>query len=102
MRGYFQSDCGTTEPIWPESQFDNSCVITNESDFRDFFTPSNEQDIHGGFAHCHFSSEDDLQPLLKELKVTIRCVPRDGNDEPGTCFFTGKPAEKVAIFAKAY
>ena len=81
---------------------DNSRVITNESDFRDFFTPSKEQDIHGGFAHCHFSSEDDLQPLLKELKVTIRCVPRDGNDEPGTCFFTGKPAEKVAIFAKAY
>ncbi|MDA7874704.1 proline--tRNA ligase [Rhodopirellula sp.] len=81
---------------------DNSCVITNESDFRDFFTPENEQDIHGGFAHCHFSSEEELQPLLKELKVTIRCIPRDGNDEPGTCFLTGKPAEKKAIFAKAY
>lgn len=81
---------------------DNSCVITTESEFRDFFTPENEQDIHGGFAHCHFSSEEELQPLLKELKVTIRCIPRDGNDEPGTCFLTGKPAEKKAIFAKAY
>ncbi|MDE0862516.1 MAG: proline--tRNA ligase [Rubripirellula sp.] len=81
---------------------DNSCVITNESEFRDFFTPANEQDIHGGFAHCHFASEEELQPLLKELKVTIRCIPRDGNDEPGTCFFTGKPAEKKAIFAKTY
>jgi prolyl-tRNA synthetase len=81
---------------------DNSRVITNESDFRDFFTPENEQDIHGGFAHCHFSSEEELQPLLKELKVTIRCIPREGNDEPGICFLTGKTAAKKAIFAKSY
>ncbi|MGI9473008.1 MAG: proline--tRNA ligase [Rubripirellula sp.] len=81
---------------------ENSRVIDNEKDFRDFFTTSNEQEIHGGFAHCHFANEDVLQPLLKELKVTIRCVPRDDNDEPGTCFFTGKPAAKKAIFAKAY
>ena len=81
---------------------DNSCQIDNEADFRDFFTSSNEQEIHGGFAHCHFVDENELQPLLKELKVTIRCIPRDDNDEPGNCFFSGKPAAKKAIFAKAY
>jgi prolyl-tRNA synthetase len=80
----------------------HSVTITNEADFRQYFTSKTENEIHGGFAHCHFASEDELEPLLKELKVTIRCMPRDNNDEPGTCFFSGKPAAKKAIFAKAY
>jgi len=82
----------------------NTRVITNEKDFREFFTPKNEEnpEIHGGFALCHFVDHEVLQPLLKELKVTIRCVPRDHNDTPGTCFFTGKPAAKQALFAKSY
>lgn len=83
---------------------DHSVEIDNEARFRAFFTAKNadQPEIHGGFALCHFASEDALEPLLKELKVTIRCVPRDNNDTPGTCFATGKPAEKKAIFAKAY
>ncbi|MEM9644508.1 MAG: proline--tRNA ligase [Planctomycetota bacterium] len=79
---------------------DNTVTITNEADFRSFFT-AGEEEIHGGFAKCHFASESEIDGLLKELKVTPRCIPRDGN-EPGTCFLTGKPAEKFAIFAKAY
>lgn len=51
---------------------------------------------------CYFSSEEALQPLLDELKVTIRCIPLEDNDEPGTCFLTGQPAAKKAVFAKAY
>jgi prolyl-tRNA synthetase len=83
---------------------DHTVTITNEADFRDYFTPANPDapEIHGGFAVCHFADEPSLEPLLKDLKVTIRCVPSDGNDTPGTCFATGKPAEKQAIFAKAY
>ena len=81
---------------------DNTVTITNEADFRAFFTSKDEDSIHGGFAYCHFADEDSIEPLLKELKVTIRCVPRDNNDTPGTCFATGKPAAKQAIFAKAY
>jgi prolyl-tRNA synthetase len=80
----------------------NSTEITTEADFRNFFTAKNENEIHGGFAHCHFANEDDLEPLLKELKVTVRCIPRDNNDVAGTCFYSGKPAQRKAIFAKAY
>ncbi len=47
---------------------DNSREITNEADFRDFFTSANENEIHGGFAHCHFANEIELEPLLKELE----------------------------------
>ena len=79
-------------------------VIKTEQEFRAFFTPKNEEnpEIHGGFAVCHFADSEVVQPLLKELKVTIRCIPRDDNDSPGTCFLTGQPAAKQAIFAKAY
>jgi prolyl-tRNA synthetase len=81
---------------------DNSTVISNVADFRDFFTSADENQIHGGFAHCHFSDESDLETMLKELKVTIRCIPHGNNDQPGTCFVTGKPAARQAVFAKAY
>ncbi len=43
-----------------------------------------------------------MHELLKELKVTIRCVPLAGPEEPGKCIFTGKPSTKRAVFAKAY
>ncbi len=81
---------------------DNTVTITSEAAFREFFTSQDDKTIHGGFAYCHFADEASIEALLKELKVTIRCVPRDNNDTPGTCFATGKPAAKQAIFAKAY
>ncbi len=78
--------------------------IENETEFRQYFTPKNADnpEIHGGFAMCYFASEAAVQPLLDELKVTIRCIPLDDNDIPGICFLTGQPAEKKAVFAKAY
>ncbi len=83
---------------------DNTVEITDEKSFRDYFTPRNADDpeIHGGFAWCYFASEEEVQPLLNELKVTIRCIPLENNDQPGVCFLTGKPAPKRAVFAKAY
>ena len=81
---------------------ENSVNLDNEADFRDFFSTKDEKTIHGGFATCHFSDEASIEDLLKELKVTIRCVPQENNDTPGKCFATGKPAKKQAIFAKAY
>lgn len=83
---------------------DHTVEIDNEAEFRKYFTPKNSDnpEIHGGFAMCYFASEEALQPLLDELKVTIRCIPLDGNEQPGVCFLTGKPADKRAVFAKAY
>lgn len=88
-----------------ELQIKNTVEIDNEKDFRKLFTPKNADspEIHGGFALCYFASEEDVAPLLQELKVTIRCLPLANIDEPpGKCFLTGKPAARRAIFAKAY
>lgn len=82
----------------------NTCTIRTEKEFREFFTPVNQEnpEIHGGFAVCHFSNEEALEPLLKELKVTPRCIPLTENDSEGTCIVTGQKANKQAVFAKAY
>ena len=75
-------------------------------DFRAFFTPRNVDmpEIHGGFAICHWTESPEMDEILKELKVTIRCVPLDEVDRPtaGTCIFTGKPSQGRAVFAKSY
>ena len=83
---------------------ENTVTIDNVDDFKAYFTPKNadQPEIHAGFAMCHFSSEAEVQPLLDELKVTIRCIPIAGDDAGGPCFLTGKPSGKRAIFAKAY
>ncbi|MEZ6111103.1 MAG: proline--tRNA ligase [Pirellulaceae bacterium] len=73
-------------------------------EFRAFFTPQNadQPEIHGGFARCHFVDNEAVAEILKELKVTIRCIPLDAPEESGQCIFTGEPSAKRAIFAKAY
>jgi prolyl-tRNA synthetase len=78
--------------------------IDSLDEFRDFFTPQNEQkpEIHGGFALCHWHECDQVTELLKDLKVTIRCVPLHDHQQPGTCIFTGQPSPQRALFAKAY
>lgn len=70
--------------------------IQTEAEFRKYFNGN------PGFALCWFSSEEDVQPLLDELKVTIRCIPIESTGGEGVCFLTGKPTSQRAIFAKAY
>ena len=83
---------------------ENTQEIDNLDDFKAYFTPADPKkpEIHGGFALCHWCEDPAVEELLKELKVTIRCIPLVGNDEAGTCIFTGKPSTGRAVFAKAY
>ena len=111
-RDQFVRDIGNTLEEMQQGLFErakslreqNSVSLSDENGFREFFTPATPDgsEIHGGFATCHFADERDLEPILKELKVTIRCLPRGSSESRGTCFLTGKSAEQVGIFAKAY
>jgi prolyl-tRNA synthetase len=82
----------------------NTKTIDSLDDFRAYFTPANEDqpEIHGGFARCHFAEDPRTDEMLKELKVTIRCVALGEPEEKGTCLFTGLPSTRRGIFAKAY
>lgn len=74
--------------------------IDSKEAFYEFF----QGEKTGGFALCHWAGDNaDEDKLKKDLQVTIRCLPFDHRyDEQGTCFLTGKPSSRRAIFAKAY
>ena len=69
-----------------------------------FFTPKNadKPEIHGGFVRAKWCEDRETEDLLKESKLTIRCLPFDQPGTEGRCIITGKPATCDAIFAKAY
>ena len=78
--------------------------IDSLEEFRAYFTPDSDDPtaIHGGFAQCHFAEGEPMERVLKELKVSLRCVPLDAEEEDGTCIFSNQPSRKRAVFAKAY
>lgn len=79
--------------------------IDTEDEFRAFFTPANPEkpEIHGGFALTHWDGSAETEARIKEeLKVTIRCIPFDGDSSPGTCPFTGRPSARRVVWAKSY
>jgi prolyl-tRNA synthetase len=56
-----------------------------------------------GFARVWWAGDDAAELKVKEeTKATIRCFPFDQPGGSGTCFYTGQPAQKVAIFGRSY
>jgi len=86
----------------------NTRKIDKLDEFKAWFTPKNadQPEIHGGFALCHVVETPEVDKLLADMKVTIRCLPVKGAvadcDEPGKCIFTGQPSPRRAVLAKAY
>lgn len=71
--------------------------VNTKEEFYAFF----ENEV--GFASCHWSGDPAVEEKVqKELSVTIRCIPLEGNNEAGTCPFTGKPSPQRVLFAKSY
>ena len=57
----------------------------------------------GGWARAWWDGSDDEEQAVKdETGATIRCFPFEQPDGPGECVKSGRPAEKIALFAKAY
>ncbi|HEA30517.1 MAG TPA: proline--tRNA ligase [Leeuwenhoekiella sp.] len=57
----------------------------------------------GGFISAFWDGTKETEERIKsETKATIRCVPLDAKEEEGTCVYSGKPATKRVLFAKAY
>lgn len=89
------------------SSFRNQNIRTDINTFEElkaFFTPKNNDkpEIHGGFLRAKWCGETGTEDVLKDLKVTIRCLPLDQSQTTGKCILTGKPATIDAIFAKSY
>lgn len=87
--------------------FRNSHIkkIDTKEEFYAFFTPKDKEqpEIHGGFALSHWSGEKEVEEQVKkDLSVTIRCIPLDGEEEEGRCVISNKPSKRRVIFAKSY
>ncbi|WP_442846446.1 proline--tRNA ligase [Leeuwenhoekiella sp. H156] len=56
-----------------------------------------------GFVSAFWDGTSETEEQIKnETKATIRCVPLDNKEESGTCVYSGKPASRRVLFAKAY
>jgi len=83
----------------------NTHRIDSKDDFYAFFTPKNadKPEIHGGFAMAHWDgTEETAEQVSNDLKVTIRCLPFDGDAEEGRCVISGRPSKRRVIWAKSY
>jgi len=59
--------------------------------------------VEDGFARAWWCGERQCEAEIKEeTKATTRCIPLDQPGGSGMCVHCGKPAQEVAIFAKAY
>jgi prolyl-tRNA synthetase len=57
----------------------------------------------GGFLLAHWDGTAETEEKIKaETKATIRCIPLEGDQTPGSCMVTGKPSAQRVIFARAY
>jgi len=79
--------------------------IDTKEDFYTYFTPLDlaQPEIHGGFALSPWCGSEACETQIKDdLSVTIRCIPFEGEDEPGGCVCCGQASDQRVVFAKAY
>jgi prolyl-tRNA synthetase len=58
--------------------------------------------VQGGCARVHVADDPAVTAVLDPLKVTVRCIPIEGNDDPGTCIVTGRPVAGRSVLARSY
>ena len=81
-----------------------SARLTSQAEVLEYFAEGTGQGAgdKGGFAHVHVADAPAVTAVLDPLKVTDRCIPMDGPDEPGTCIVTGKPVPRRSVLARSY
>lgn len=81
--------------------------ITTPEAFKEYFAQSNiwiEDGKPGkvAFVRGKWCGDPASEDVLKEMKITIRCIPFDQSNTQGTCLLTGKPATMDVIYARSY
>ena len=76
----------------------------NERTFRiDSYAELKERIDGGGFFVVNWCDDAANEAAIKEeTRATIRCYHLDGQSPTGPCFYSGRPATHVAVFARAY
>lgn len=81
--------------------------IKTPEDFKAYFAQANEwiEDGQQGkvaFVRGKWCGDPATEELLKEMKITIRCIPFDQSNTEGVCLLTGRKASMDVIYARSY
>lgn len=81
--------------------------INTPEDFKAYFAQANEwiEDGQQGkvaFVRGKWCGDPATEELLKEMKITIRCIPFDQSNTEGVCLLTGRKASMDVIYARSY
>ena len=106
----FVSQDGLVEALWELLDDIQSALLADARDFRDAHIQdaASYDDLRmivaaGDWARAYWAGSDAEEQAVKdETGATIRCFPFDQPGDGGLCLKTGEPAERVALFAKAY
>ena len=87
----------------------NTDINTNE-DFKAYFANANEWIEDGttgkvAFVRGLWCGDDSTETILKEMKITIRCIPfdQDLDGHEGECLLTGRKGKfQEVIYARSY
>lgn len=63
---------------------------------------NNPEENRAGFVLGKWCGDPKTEELLKETKISIRCLPLKQSGTEGTCLITGRPATIDVIYAKSY
>ncbi|GAB4368306.1 MAG: proline--tRNA ligase [Acidobacteriota bacterium] len=75
-------------------------AATRDVETRDEFV---EALADGGFVRARFVPDAEVEAQIQqETRATVRLIPFDEPDDPGPCVWTGRPAQRRAVFARAY
>ena len=56
-----------------------------------------------GFVNAMWCGDRECEDKIKEeTGATVRCIPFEQPGGTGKCFFTGKEANMIVLFSKAY
>ena len=81
--------------------------ITTKEAFADYFANANEWIEDGkqgkvAFVRGKWCGDAATEEILKQMKITIRCLPSDQSGTTGECLLTGKQATTDVIYARCY
>ncbi len=81
--------------------------ITTKEAFAEYFANANEWIEDGkqgkvAFVRGKWCGDPATEEILKQMKITIRCIPFRQSQTTGECLLTGKPATMDVIYARCY
>jgi prolyl-tRNA synthetase len=77
-------------------------TLGSAAEVHDFFGAGDGAAGKGGFAWVHVADDPAVAAAFDPLKVTVRCIPMEGADAPGTCIVTGRAVSRPSVIARSY